>query len=264
MGFVDWFVTRSGHTTEAPLLLLHGFLGSGADWLDVMDDLETDCYAVAPDLPGHGRTGTDLEKLDFDGLAGDLSALAAEEFDRPPVIAGYSMGGRVALYTALQYPESFVGLVVESATAGIETDRDRRARIVKDRETARLLRDSGLKSFLRGWYRQPVFSSLTPKQIENLTRSRIKNDPAAAAFVLERLSQGRQPCLWPRLDQLTLPTLLLAGAGDEKYRKLAGRMAEAVPDGRLSIIAESGHITHMENKQEFVEALIAFMKKCSG
>jgi 2-succinyl-6-hydroxy-2,4-cyclohexadiene-1-carboxylate synthase len=261
---VDWFTFRSGFPSGHPLLLLHGFLGSGADWLDVMDDLATNCYAVAPDLHGHGRTWTDLEKLDFDGLAGDLATLAAEEFDRPPIIAGYSMGGRIALYTALQHPEYFSGLVLESATAGIEKGQERRLRLTRDRDTARLLRNTGIKSFLLGWYKQSVFSSLTPKQIENLATSRSDNDAATAAFVLERLSQGRQPSLWPRLGELKLPTLLLAGDRDKKYGALAARMASAIPDCRLSIISEAGHITHMENKREFVGVLKKFLNECSG
>jgi 2-succinyl-6-hydroxy-2,4-cyclohexadiene-1-carboxylate synthase len=261
---VDWFVHRSGEPSGRPLLLLHGFLGSGADWVEVMEGLPAGVYAAAPDLPGHGRTRANLEVLDFETLAGDLAEFAAREFNRPPVLAGYSMGGRIALHTALEYPESFAGLVLESATAGIEDVRDREKRIVADKDTADRLRRSETKTFLHSWYDQPVFSTLNRKQIDTLIKNRININPSSAAEVLESLSQGEQPNLWPGLGELSLPTLVMAGAEDNKYRELAVRMASAIPENRLSIIPEAGHITHLENKNEFVGALKTFLDECYG
>jgi 2-succinyl-6-hydroxy-2,4-cyclohexadiene-1-carboxylate synthase len=105
---------------------------------------------------------------------------------------------------------------------------------------------------------------LNRKQIDTLIKNRININPSSAAEVLESLSQGEQPNLWPGLGELSLPTLVMAGAEDNKYRELAVRMASAIPENRLSIIPEAGHITHLENKTEFVGALKTFLDECYG
>ena len=101
---IEWSLHKTGDTSGHPLMLLHGFLGSGRDWHPLQTQLPGWIHSVAPDLPGHGSTQVDLEELDFDSLAAALAKLARTEFDRPPVLAGYSLGGRVALYTALAFP----------------------------------------------------------------------------------------------------------------------------------------------------------------
>jgi 2-succinyl-6-hydroxy-2,4-cyclohexadiene-1-carboxylate synthase len=245
--------------------MLHGFLGSGEDWLEVTGDLPAGVYAAAPDLPGHGRTGEVSEKPGFETVTAGVAELAGRVFADPPVLVGYSMGGRIALNAARRYPGRFAGLVVESATAGIKRESERDNRFAADIQIAdRLRRAHGRDpdGFLRDWYNQPVFSTLTRKQIDGLIESRRHNNMAAAAAVLERLSQGRQPDLWPHLNELTLPVMVMAGANDPKYRRISEQMAAGIPGCSLCLIPEAGHITHMENRHAFVEALTGFLDRC--
>lgn len=242
-------------------MLLHGLMGEGADWKGVMAELPVFIHAAAPDLPGHGRT-RDLPGIPgFDTLARDLAGLAAAEFDRPCVIAGYSMGGRVALYTALRFPGRFAGLVIVSSTAGIDDPQARRERVAADGEKARFLREAGIAPFVDGWYDQPVFGSLSRAQVATLKKRRIGNDPLSIAAALERLSQGQQPDLWPELPGLDIPVQVIAGERDNKYRALANRLAGTVPRGRVDIIAGAGHMPHVENRADFVKALTAFLNR---
>jgi 2-succinyl-6-hydroxy-2,4-cyclohexadiene-1-carboxylate synthase len=264
MSGAEWHVHRSGIPGGAGLLLLHGLMGEGADWEHVMEELPDSVHAAAPDLPGHGRTRAGAAGLGFDALARGLAGLAGTEFDRPCVIAGYSMGGRIALYAALRFPGRFAGLVIVSSTAGIEDPQARRDRIASDGKKARQLREAGIGPFVDSWYDQPVFESLSRAQAATLKKRRITNDPLSIAAALERFSQGQQPDLWPELPGLDIPVQVIAGERDRKYRALATRLARALPRGQAVFIAGAGHMPHVENRADFVKTLQAFLKRINA
>ncbi len=90
----------------ADLLLLHGFTQTGASWDGVRRALGARYRALAPDL-GAGPWEAELDRLE---------ALAPAAF----VLAGYSMGGRLALALALRHPER-----VRSAGPGLRLARAR-------------------------------------------------------------------------------------------------------------------------------------------
>src|SRR3990170_5517188 len=98
----------------ADLLLLHGFTQTGASWDGVIRALEGRYRALAPDL-GAGPWEAELDRLE--GLAPGSLALA-----------GYSMGGRLALALALRRPERVQALVLVSASPGLAAADERGAR----------------------------------------------------------------------------------------------------------------------------------------
>ncbi|MEZ4716454.1 MAG: alpha/beta fold hydrolase [Caldilineaceae bacterium] len=108
------------------MLLLHGFTGSHANWQDVLPTLAADHRVIAVDLLGHGQTDApdDPARYAMPHAAADLAALmtalSTEEFH----LLGYSMGGRLALFTALAYPAGTVAGAGSVTRAG----RGRRAR----------------------------------------------------------------------------------------------------------------------------------------
>ncbi|GAA4937721.1 alpha/beta fold hydrolase [Actinoplanes utahensis] len=106
------------HGTGRPLILLHGGLGSGEMFApDVLAAFTAGRQVILPDLQGHGRTADVDRPFDFHEMARDIAALIDHlSLDRPDV-AGFSMGGAVALRLAIIAPEK-VGKVV-SASAGI-------------------------------------------------------------------------------------------------------------------------------------------------
>ena len=257
-----WHYHSAGDPASLPVLLLHGFMGSGRVWLPTMNQLAGQIFAIAPDLPGHGQTEADLETLDFDTLSSDLLDLCDRHFDRPPVIVGYSLGGRAALYAALKYPDRFSALVLESSSAGIEIESERRQRSEQDRQTADRLRSTDMVSFLTEWYQQPLFASLARETVAGIIQKKSGGNRHHFAEAVVRLSPGRQPSLWNRLPDWTKPILILSGALDTKYSQIAQRMAEYMPQARLEIIPDAGHIVHLENNQAFVAALKSFLTTC--
>ncbi len=257
---VKWNHYEHGDPDGKPIVFLHGFMGSGRVWQPIVEELPSDMYTIALDLPGHGLTWADLEYLDFNTLSKALIEFVNEHLDREPVLMGYSLGGRIALYTALKYPDNFRALVIESASPGIESDKDRALRLDQDRKMASRLRISDMRSFLIDWYRQPVFESLNPDLKERIINKKTGNNPEQLASVYVRLSQGIQPPLWLNLPAWDKPILIVAGEKDRKYVDIASRMAALMVSAEVKIISGAGHIVHLENHKDFTTALNLFLR----
>jgi pimeloyl-ACP methyl ester carboxylesterase len=101
--------------TGRPLVLLHGGLGSGEMFGPVRPALAEHHQVIAVDLQGHGRTADIDRPIDIRLMADDIAALIDHlELERPDLV-GYSLGGGVALHTAVKYPDRVGRLVVASA-----------------------------------------------------------------------------------------------------------------------------------------------------
>src|SRR4051812_1005555 len=115
----------------ADLLLLHGFTQTGASWGGVLRALAGRYRALAPDL-GAGPWEVELDRLE------PLVSGA------PAVLAGYSMGGRLALALALRRPERVARLVLVSASPGLGLAEERAARRTADAALADRIERIGL------------------------------------------------------------------------------------------------------------------------
>jgi pimeloyl-ACP methyl ester carboxylesterase len=97
-----------------PMILLHGGLASGEMFGPILGELSEDHQVIAVDLQGHGRTADIDRPIDVRLMADDIAALIDHlGLDRPDVV-GYSLGGGVAMFTAVKYPEKVGRLVAAS------------------------------------------------------------------------------------------------------------------------------------------------------
>lgn len=102
------------HGTGEPLILLHGGLGAIEMFGEVLPSLAQNRQVVAVDLQAHGRTADIDRELRFELMAGDIAALIKQLGIEEADVMGYSLGGGVALRTAIQYPEVVRKLVLVS------------------------------------------------------------------------------------------------------------------------------------------------------
>ncbi len=118
-----------------PLVAMHGFAHSTYTWEPVMDALSRRCQVFAYDHRGHGASGTPQAPYDIPALADDLLGLLNFwGLDRVHLM-GHSMGGRTALWFALQRPEKLESLTLVGASAAAPEGeaRKRWERFAQDR-----------------------------------------------------------------------------------------------------------------------------------
>lgn len=257
-----WFYATWGEPKNPAIILLHGFTGSHASWNRLAPRLAQDYFVVAPDLPGHGQTQTpdDPHDLSIDATARQLSHLLDTLSLSRIAVLGYSMGGRLALHWAIRESERFFAVVLESASAGLKDPNERQARRARDGELADAIESQGIGWFVPYWATIPLFSSQSPRVVQAENRIRFKQSAHGLATSLRGAGTGEQDSLWERLGELSMPTLFVTGALDQKFTALAQAMAHLTPHGTHSVIPQAGHAVHAEQPDRFYERLITYLQ----
>ncbi len=219
------------------VILLHGFTNTGRSWDPVIAALGERYRAIAPDIRGHGDAA-DSEPVSVDAVIEDVAALA----NGPFMLAGYSMGGRIALHVALAIPERVRRLVLVGASPGLADPDERAVRREADERLAREIESSAIEAFAERWAASPVLAG----QPAWLYEDRLRNSPAGLARALRGLGTGALAPLWDRLGELTMPVALVVGERDSKFRAIAARMAAALPDATVLVVPGAGHAAHLE------------------
>jgi 2-succinyl-6-hydroxy-2,4-cyclohexadiene-1-carboxylate synthase len=236
------------HDGSGPLLVwLHGFTQTKSTGHQFRSILAGAYEVVTIDLPGHGENARITASLD------DTADLLADALPTEPfILAGYSLGGRVALHVALRHPERLSELVLLSATAGIFEEHERSARIARDEELATRIESIGTDAFLDEWLTQLLFASLPPDLLERAARS---TDAEGLANSLRHAGTGTQDWLGSRLAELKMPTTVVAGANDTKFITEAERLGTYIPHASISVVLSAGHAAHLERPDACASAL---------
>ncbi len=250
-----------GNLNNPVILFLHGFLGTGEDYHQIAEELKNQFCCLTVDLPGHGKTtGSSDEKCYLmpqtaQALISLLDSLNISQC----FLAGYSMGGRLALYLTLHFPQRFYQVILESASPGLKTDQERSQRRQADEKLARKLETIPLSSFLIEWYNQSIFHTVKQHpDWEKLIERRMQQNPKELSKSLRNLGTGNQPSLWEQLPHNSVPLLLLVGEYDDKFRQINVEMARYCALAQLEIIPHTGHNIHWENPRKYLKELIKF------
>jgi 2-succinyl-6-hydroxy-2,4-cyclohexadiene-1-carboxylate synthase len=236
----------------APVVCLHGFLGSPDAFAPVIAACKTRPQARAPWLPGHGPAPIPAGERWHDAVA----AIAAE-LTAPAILVGYSMGGRLALGVTVAFPERVRALVLVSADWGIADPDARARRAATDASRAADVERRGLAAFVADWEREPIFGTQSPEQIARQRETRVLHDARAIAWALRALSPAAMPDHGAALFGLPIPVHYLAGARDARYAARAGEIAAAHGPGRVRIVPEAGHNLLIEAPAQVAAAIDA-------
>jgi 2-succinyl-6-hydroxy-2,4-cyclohexadiene-1-carboxylate synthase len=255
------------HGTGPPLVLLHGFTGSSASWAPLSHDLARLHRVVAIDNIGHGASSAPkhASRYAFEQALHDLADVTAHLGIARAAWLGYSMGGRLALGMAVEQPTRVSSLILESATAGIQHEKERLQRAEADRELARRIEEVGIETFVDEWERLPIWETqrTLPLEVLQVQRDiRLSNSAVGLANSLRGMGQGAQPSYWDRLNEIDVPVLLMAGALDRKFVGIAGQMGVRIAGAELSVIPDAGHAVHLERPREFLDDVREFLARC--
>jgi len=221
---------------------------------------------LAPDLLGHGSSPHPSEwtRYEMARAAADLSLLLDASCSEAVHLAGYSMGGRLALFFALNYPARVRTLCLVSASPGIAAAIEREERRDSDNALADQIERDGTAAFVDYWETLPMWESqqrsLSVGQRGQLRAQRLRNRPDGLANSLRGMGTGAQPVLLDELPFLDVPTLLIVGAEDGKFVAVNRQMAQRIPEVQEVVVPGAGHAVQLERPKEFARAALKFWK----
>jgi 2-succinyl-6-hydroxy-2,4-cyclohexadiene-1-carboxylate synthase len=249
---------------DGPLLLiLHGFTGSSRSLLSFARSWPG-FSTLALDVIGHGMSDSpaDPGRYTMDRCIEDIEALI-EVLDLGRIaLLGYSMGGRIAVRYALRHPERLWALLLESASTGIEDEGERKARVESDEVLAQRLERDGIEPFIDYWQSIPLWASqasMPQEKRDALRAQRLQNSVTGLANSLRGMGAGADPAIFGQLAGLDVPSLIMAGGLDTKYRDLANAMTAAMPNATARIFDNAGHAAHFEQPAAFASAVYEFL-----
>ena len=241
------------------VVLVHGYPFDGAMWSGVARALATRFRVLKPDLPGRGETpapsaGTIEDSADF------VAALLAE-LPGPSGVAGFSMGGYVALALARRRPEGLGALALVDTRAGAD---DAAGKARRD-EAIATVRSSGVAA---------IVEELLPRQLSPLSLSNRDLLERARRIMLRQKPETVEADLTAMRDradaraslaEIAIPTLVVVGEQDALTPPADSQaMAEAIPGARLVTVAGAGHLTPMERPGAVAAALSDFFASALG
>lgn len=249
------------------LLMLHGFMGAAGSFSHLADELGNFCNPVLIDMIGHGSTDApdNPERYKLNQQLLDLSELISSRHFSPCYILGYSMGGRLALRFALDYPDLVSGLILESTTYGIENTNEQKERRHLDSKRAdSIVKD--FRSFVEEWNKMPILRNKAHENdylFESNEQLQRNQKPAGIANSLIGFGTGTMDSARKRLPELKVPTLLIAGQKDEKYTNLAVEMHNLIPNSQIKIHPEAGHRVHLDQPDRYLSCIREFLDRDS-
>jgi pimeloyl-ACP methyl ester carboxylesterase len=253
---VDPYVIEAGRGPA--VVLLHGFPLNATTWSAQREALSGSYRVLCPDQRGFGGTILGYDEPSLDEVADDLAAMLDSRKLDTVVLGGLSMGGYVAMAFLRRHPERVRALVLADTKASADppeaaANRLRIAEEVLAAGSSAQLVDEVL----------PKMVGATTKERRPLVMGRIKatveSAPPPAVAWAQRAMAARPDSL-DTLRAVSVPALVVVGDEDElSPRADADAMVEALPQGRLATIPESGHMTSMEAPEAFNAALLDFL-----
>jgi pimeloyl-ACP methyl ester carboxylesterase len=231
-------------------------------WSEQLDALSQHGRVIAPDLRGFGKStlgnASPTSNMPLEQYADDVALLLdALEITQPIVLAGFSMGGYIALQFVRKYRTRLRGLILCDTRAAADTDEARANRLkmaekIHEWGSARVAETMGPNLFAAGKF------AANPKIVQDLRDVVSRTSPDAIA-VAQRAMAARPDMTW-LLPQIEIPALVIAGAEDALIPpKEMQQIAATIPKGRYVEIADAGHMTTVENPVAVNKALLELL-----
>jgi 3-oxoadipate enol-lactonase len=241
-----------------PLVLLHGFPLDSRMWDAQVAELSRITSVIAPDFRGFGRSAS-TQDFTMESLADDVHEFLASIGALPCVLAGFSMGGYVALPYVKKYPSDVAALAL------IDT------RALSDDEAGKLLRTDMIEA-VRSQGSKPVADQMEMRAIDSRTIKRapqlvnrlreIMESCPVPTIVRALVALRERPDMTPTLGEIRVPTLIIVGETDAITPvHMSQQMHEKIAGSRLEIIPEAGHMSPMEQPERVSLVLRAFLQR---
>ncbi len=248
------------------IFFIHGFTGSAKDWDEIIPIINKDFSCAAIDVIGHGSSGSpdNLSYYKIASIIEQINFIISRFTDEQVILAGYSMGGRIALNFAITNPDKVRALILESSSAGIEEVNLRHARIASDEKLIDLIEENPIDKFVDYWMNIDLFASqrnLPSDTLKKIREIKLKNNKTGLVNSLRGFGAGAMKPLHNELKNFRQKTLLITGELDKKYCMLNSEMIKLFPSAKHFIIKNAGHNAHLEQPSKYADLINTFLSE---
>ncbi|MGI0012457.1 MAG: alpha/beta fold hydrolase [Nitrososphaera sp.] len=244
-----------------PIVLIHGFPFNSEMWkgqTQMLQDNKKHLRIITYDLRGHGKSDVGDGQYTIELFVDDFIALLDYLKLTKAILCGFSMGGYIALRAIERNPDRFSALVLcDTMSAADSTEaKVRRANTIKQ------IKREGVERFAEGFLKA-VFAPQTfdakPDIIDEIKRTILSNSPLGICGAL--LAMAGRTDTTEGLSKINVPTLVLVGEHDAVTPPSAAKtMHERIPNSKLYLIDNAGHMSNLENPNVFDEHLTKFLE----
>ncbi|MFN9640320.1 MAG: alpha/beta fold hydrolase [Pirellula sp.] len=244
--------------TGNPILFLHGFPLNASMWETTIELLADDFLCLAPNLRGFGNAPEERKSFSLGDLARDCrDLLAAKAVRQPVVVCGLSMGGYVAMQFANDFPDLVSQLVLSNTRANADDEAGVQSRLKMASNALTLGTERAAGEML-----QKLVCKFThennPNVVTCVRQMLLSTHPSTVAWA--QLTMCKRPSFFETMEDWRFPTLCVAGTDDFiTPPSVLERMQLEIPGSRYAEIANSAHLTPMEQPEVFASKLRSFI-----
>lgn len=240
-----------------PIIFLHGYPFDKTMWQLQLDFLKSSYRLIACDIRGFGKSSDEDSTLSIDLFGDDLIKFMNKLDINKAIVCGLSMGGFVALNALKRFPTRFEALILCDTQCIADTTEvsEKRYRSIDEINT------NGVTNFNEGFIKK-VFhkDSLTnkPELVEQLKRVVFSNSKHIISQGLVALANRSETC--SSLSEVRIPTLIICGREDEVTPlEQSIFMNEHIKGSILKVIDNAGHVSNLEQPNEFNKHISEFL-----
>ena len=244
----------------APVIIfIHGFPFNKSMWNSQIKSLSYYCRVISYDIRGFGNSESGNEDFTIELFVKDLISLMDSLKIEKSFLCGLSMGGYIALNAIKNFPERFNALILSDTSCRSDTPEakeNRKKSIVNIRNKGvGIFADETIKNLFA-----PESFSEKKEEIAMVREMIIKTSEDSLCNTLLALSNREETC--SSLKDINVPVLIMAGKEDKITPPSAAQfMHEKIKDSTLKIIEHAGHLSNLENADEFNYQLERFIDK---
>ncbi|PCI75695.1 hypothetical protein COB21_05365 [Candidatus Aerophobetes bacterium] len=209
---------------KSAVILIHGFLGHGDDWKFLASKYLQNYAVHLYNLPGHNGVKIPASSSLLNTILRQLHSIVKELHARGESVhlAGYSMGGRIAMHFKARYPHLVNKLILLSSNLGLDLLEEKEKKLAEQQRWGKMLVNQPLEFFLDQWYGSPLFNHFS---LDKVTREkRLQHHKLDLATVFTKLSILNLPNLWLQPSPFFKDCLFFFGKKDIKYLKIGKRL----------------------------------------
>jgi len=246
-----------GSVNASTIIFIHGFPLNKTMWNRQIGELKENFRVIAYDIRGHGNSDAGDDDFSIELFVNDLLSLMDALKINKTILCGLSMGGYIALNAIENYPDRFTALLLCDTNCAADSSEAKEKRM----KTIKLIKVKGLEQYAEESLKKLFAPISVSKHIEEITIVRemiIKTSKQVLFKTLHALAERAETCT--KLHEIKVPVLILVGKDDEiTPPDLALSMHEKIKSSTIHIIDDAGHLSNMENPEQFNDQLRVFL-----